>query len=257
MSWSYAAAARGKTGDPGGGDDAFIIDSKGDCLVVAVADGAGSARHSAIGAERVCQYFAACAETYWRKAQLAEAVAGTSLAADVGRDAADVGAAIFHHVLQGVLREAEHMGIEPMELASTLVGAVLLPNEAFFFQLGDGAAVVRQGDGYEVAIEPVETEFVNTTYFITSPGAAEQVRVRTISGSVQEVALFSDGLQGLVMHPMSNEPHATFFETVFRTLRVEGRDEASQTWLANMLASDMVTSRTDDDTSIVIAKRSA
>jgi hypothetical protein len=259
VNWSYASARRGKAGGGSFGDDATLIrySSTSRSLVVAVADGAGSARFGGVGAEVACGAFAEVAEAQWSRQQLAVAVAGTSLADSLPTESSAVGRSILGNLREAVEAEAKRRGVSPMELATTLVGAVVRRDEAFFFQIGDGAAVFRQGDTFETAIIPIETEFVNATYFVTSPDAAEHILTRTVEGSIEEIALFSDGLQPLVLTPSDHSPHATFFQTVFRTLRTPGADGASAVWLMNMLGSDHVTARTDDDTSIALARRFA
>lgn len=244
MSWAYASAIRGKLGDGSPGDDVCRIAWVGPAIVFVVADGAGSANLGGVGARITCETFVASAAKLLQPVT----VGGAS-------DATDPARAILADVRARVNEEAFARDVEPMALAATLVGAVVTDTEAIFIQVGDGAAVYRMADDYELAIVPEETEFVNTTFFVTSPDAEAHLQVRRIEGRLEEVALFSDGLQGLVLHTVDHRPHATFFGTVFRTLRAAGEDTTAQAWLANMLASDMVTNRTDDDTSIVIAKR--
>jgi hypothetical protein len=248
VSWSYAWALRSKLGDGHPGDDAGMVRLDGDTLILAVADGAGSADLGGVGAKIACETFV-------------EAVGARPLVQVGGKPInrlPDPGLEILAAVRERVLGEAASREVEPMALATTLIGAVLEPDRAYFFQIGDGAAVFRTfDDEFQTAIQPEETEFVNTTFFVTSPDVEAHLQTRWIPRRIEEVALFSDGLQPLVLHPTDQSPHDAFFGTVFRTLREAGEDEASKAWLQNMLASDMVTSRTDDDTSIVIARRLA
>ncbi|MGV3615768.1 MAG: PP2C family serine/threonine-protein phosphatase [Fimbriimonas sp.] len=257
MSWSYAWALRSKGGEDNAGDDAVFVAHRpeADVLVLAVADGAGSADFGGVGAKVASRAFVEVAERLWSQERLASVLTGTALEGRMRAPDPDIGIAILREVQRQVRDEADRLEANPILLAATLVGVVLKRDEAFFFQIGDGAAVIRIGDDYETAVVPEETEFVNTTYFITSPDAEAHVQTRVVEARIEEVALFSDGIQMLVLHPTDQSPHAAFFGTVFRTLREPGEDAASKAWLGNMLGSDMVTSRTDDDTSIVIARR--
>lgn len=257
VNWAHAWALRSKSGVDGGGDDfaQVLYRPETDVLVLAVADGAGSADLGGVGAEIACRTFIEVAEKYWSQERLATVLTGTSLEGQVAAPEPDTGIAILRAVQAAVKAEADRREASPMLLAATLIGAIVKKDEALFFQIGDGAAVLRVGDDYETAIVPEETEFINATFFVTSPDAEAHVQTRTVEARVEEIALFSDGLQPLVLHPTDQTPHAAFFGTVFRTLREPGEDGASKAWLQNMLASDMVTSRTDDDTSIVIARR--
>jgi len=261
VSWSYAWAVQAGVGKEIA-QDSCSVREQGEVLVLAISDGAGSAGRSHIGSRVVTTWFA----DYAFVEQTLEAE--RSIRQEV---------AAFHHahpqehvpyrafqswgeVALEMMREhlatiAEVDGHPLPQYAATLVGAILTPNYALFLQIGDGVAVFRQGDSYQVAIEPETTEFVNVTYFLTDAKAKEHLQVRYVEGPVDEVALLTDGLQPMVLHPTTNEPHEAFFGAVFRTLRQGGEDGASKAWLANMLASDHVTNRTDDDTSIIIARR--
>jgi hypothetical protein len=207
----------------------------GDTLYAAVADGAGSAPCSYLGSMVTVTTF---------------------LAAAPQRLATDGPAAVLTAIQDVVALTAKDQNAATEDLACTLVAAAIRPDSAMFLQVGDGAAVFRIGDGYETAILPDQGEFLNSTYFVTMANAHEHLQVREIAGCVQELALFTDGIQGLVLHPGDQAPHDAFFQTVFRNLRAEeGTDQVAEAWLASMLGSDMVTSRTDDDTSIVVARR--
>lgn len=247
MSWSYAWARRSKAGVFDAGDDATGVRQDGEALIVVVADGAGSAELGGVGARIACDTFLEVAASVVRQ---------PAVTATAGGSEASPAHQIFQSIRSRVLGEAESRSATPMTLATTMVGAVLLPDRAFFLQIGDGAAVFQTyQDEYRTAIQPEETEFVNATFFVTSADAEEHVRCEWVPRRVEQVALFTDGLQPLVLHPTDHRPHSAFFDTVFRTLRRADRDEDSERWLLNMLASDMVTRRTDDDTSIVIARR--
>ena len=207
---------------------------------MAVSDGAGSAMRSDVGATVVARMFA----------EQTPPLPATGVH--------DWAVRVVERIAEGVRAVAEQEDRPVGDFAATLVGAVACPTRTIFVQVGDGIAVCRRGETFEIAIEPEASEFVNSTYFVTDAAVADHVRVREIEGAVDEIALLTDGLQPLVLHTADHQPHERFFETVFRNLRVEvGHDAAAAAWLADMLASDLVTSRTDDDTSIVVAKRGA
>jgi hypothetical protein len=92
--------------------------------------------------------------------------------------------------------------------------------------------------------------------------------VRRIHTPIESLALFTDGIQYLVLDHSTKKPHRPFFDALWRQLdlasnRVSvGAPSASSLhqgtvsrWLDTMLASPMVTTKTDDDTCIVIARR--
>ena len=231
MSWSYAYAFR-----PGEGhercDDVCVCETLGDTIIMAVADGAGSAEKAHAGSSLACQVFVEMAIPLY---------AGTL-------EPSCLLAAIRERVPEG---EAE-------AYSCTLVGAVAGPKGAFFIQVGDGACVYRSNstDEFQIAIWPEETEFLNQTYFVTMADAEDHMQVHRVDHPVSELALFTDGLQHLVLDLKTKAPHQPFFESVFKRLSdVPEHDLKASWWLERTLGSDPVTKRTDDDTSIVVARR--
>lgn len=265
MSWSYAYAFRAGDGHERC-DDVCVCETLGDYIIAAVADGAGSAPKAHEGAALACQKFI----------ELAIPLFSGSL------DAPCLVSAIHEKLPAGKFED----------YACTLVGVVAGPKGAFILQVGDGGAVVRlasaveaptvgremagtavkaQGEAaggttvmedvasqgsYTIPLWPEETEFLNHTFFITAPDAEEHLQIHRIEEPVHEIALFTDGLQHLIIDRKSKSPHQPFFNTIFRPLSAEpDQDIKASWWLERQLASDHVTKRTDDDTSIVIARR--
>lgn len=229
MSWAYAYAYRAGA-DHESCDDAVICEPLGDYLIAAVSDGAGSAANAHKGASLACQVFL------------------------------EMAVPIFDGKLQPSCLISEIQGRIPEgegeSHSCTLVGAVAGPKGALFIQVGDGAAVYRTDDSYRVAIWPEETEFLNHTFFVTMEDAEKHLHTCRVDQPVTELSLFSDGLQHLVLDLRTHEPHVPFFDSIFKRLEdVPEYDQRASWWLERTLGSDPVTKRTDDDTSIVIARR--
>lgn len=249
MKWAYAWAMQ-----PGPGkeisQDYPTLQVHGDYLAMAVCDGAGSAPNSAIGSRVAAITFCKAA------AQWALVPVGGGEALDpeaIGREWAN-------RMLATTREEIANISTQDNQLfnsyATTLVGVLAGPEGTLFVQIGDGAAIYSLDGTRHTALLPEEAEFLNTTFFVTDEEAEAHLQIRYVEGAVDEIALFTDGISGLVLHPGTQEPHDRFFETVFRNVRAEeGQDQAASAWLADMLKSDFVTSRSDDDTSIVVARR--
>lgn len=229
MSWAYAYAIN-KGADHERCDDVAICETLGDVVVAAVADGAGSACKGRQGASIVCQTFL----------ELAVAVFNRQI-----EPSCIVGA------VQSRIPEAERL-----DHSCTLVGAIVGPRGSVFLQVGDGAAVyAKKGEDYRTAIIPEKSEFLNQTYFVSAPNAEEHLQVKWIEEPIERVALFTDGLQHLVIDLKDDSPHQPFFGKIFETLAEKpGFDTRTSWWLERTLASESVTRRTDDDTSIVVAR---
>src|SRR4029079_13370599 len=86
-------------------------------------------------------------------------------------------------------------GARIQDFACTLLAAVIWPDRAIFFQLGDGAIVSSRReapDGYAVVCWPQQGEYANMTNFLTDADAAEKVFCAQKSESVDEIAIFTD-----------------------------------------------------------------
>jgi hypothetical protein len=208
-------------------------------LLIAAADGAGSASHAEVGATVACGEFARRIET---------------LGPDVvcSRDGM---VALFHGVRATVLAEAERLDVSPRDLACTALLAVVGPSSAAFAQLGDGAIVIGQGDGHRVIFWPEPAEYANATDFLTDDAFADSVRFEVLPAPVTEVAVFTDGLQRLALDFMARTAYPAFFRPLFSELRSAENPGSLAEPLRNFLDSDRVNERTDDDKTLVLAVR--
>lgn len=244
MSWIYGSArAKGAIHGPGDTCQDFALAEtlEDGTLVAMVADGAGSTSYGGHGAETAC------------RSMLESLRKSKDQGARIDRAAL---LSAFKGAIEAVESLALERGVPASEFASTLVAAIVSRGEAFFIQIGDGAGVLRMGGEYTVAIWPVETEFVNSTQFVTTPNALQLVQVRRVAGMIEEVVVFSDGLQYLVLDFKEKKPHQRFFASVSEQLTGSdsGRSANFDAWLQALLEAPQVTSRSDDDTSIVYAR---
>lgn len=242
--WRVAAASiRGssheKTGQPCQ-DACGVRALPAGVLIVAVADGAGSAPLSGIGAA------------------IAVETALEVIAAAPPPD----GAEGWQSLLRTALREAR-AGVEqaaalrqarPRDLATTLILVAATPALVAAAQVGDGAAVVADRAGGLVALtRPASGEYINETTFLISPDAVEGAAMAVHPAGATHLAVFSDGIQPLALKAPENNPHAPFFTPLFRFLS-ESQDQASaNAELATFLGSERVRQRTDDDLTLVLA----
>jgi hypothetical protein len=224
--------------------DAGLTDQS--VLILVVSDGAGSATHSSIGSKIATRVFAECARRFLRGGgavnSLSEKIASEWL--DDIRDR--IGAA------------ASQKAASPRDFAATLVGCLVGADSASFVHVGDGSAVYRLNgtDDWIVASWPAQGEYASTTYFVTDD-PEPQIRLAYVEGQVQEVALFSDGIERLVLDFSNRTAFAPFFERMFSPLQrqVWGRDRMLSRQLKEYLDSPAVCEKTDDDKTLLLAKR--
>lgn len=210
-------------------------------LVIAVADGAGSAPRSdegarvAVDAAVDCAVAAAEGETELDEAAVRAAVAAA-------RDAVHAAAA----------GDAACDRLDPRDLATTLAVVVAAGDRVLAAQVGDGAVVLQRDGGDLEVLGPVDrAEFLNETCFLTSSGWEDEMRVDVApAAGLAGVAVMTDGLQLLALDMAAGAAHAGFFAPVFAwAAGGEGSDDE----LAGFLASERVCARTDDDKTLVVA----
>jgi hypothetical protein len=105
---------------------------------------------------------------------------------------------------------------------------------------------------------PQHGEYANSTNFVTSPVAESALQFEIAPRQIAEIAIFSDGLENLLLHHASKTVHEPFFRKILSPLRSTSKkwDEgAASADLSQFLMSPMICNRTDDDKSLVLAVR--
>jgi hypothetical protein len=220
---------------------------EGEIVLLAVSDGAGSAPFSDIGSDLACRELAANLELYLHDVNRLESLNP----ADARR--------WLDNVVEALNARAAADGRAPRDYACTLLAAVLSPTHAVFMQVGDGAIVVRESvDEWCYIFWPQHGEYVNTTRFITDPSSLDQLDFSLVAKPIPEIAVFTDGIESLVLQYATNTVHAPFFNKMLPPVRALGQpgfDAALSTELSTYLSSPVVCSRTDDDKTLLLASR--
>lgn len=222
----------------------------GDVLVTVVSDGAGSAACAEQGSRLACALALAAVAAY---------VDAGGLVGDIDEGMARDWIGRIRH---GITAEAEADGRVPRDYACTCLIAVVGGDAAAILQIGDGAVVVSQGveDGWCWVHWPQHGEFANTTNFVTDPAAEERLAFDLCRRRIDEIALFSDGIERLVLHEATRTVFAPFFDQMFPPVRkstVQGFDAGLSANLERYLGSPTVCHKTDDDKTLVLASRRA
>ncbi len=84
-------------------------------------------------------------------------------------------------------------------------------------------------------------------------------KVSIFEGRVEELALFTDGLERLALDFATNTAFPGFFEPMFKPLKITnaGRQRELSRELRTFLDSPRVIERTDDDKTLILARRIA
>ncbi|MCO5300937.1 MAG: protein phosphatase 2C domain-containing protein [Candidatus Nanopelagicales bacterium] len=155
--------------------------SGGGVQVLCLADGAGSASHSEFGAQAVVDE--GCRLLIDRFADF--------VASD---DGAQVKVEILDRLMAKISTVAHRHRLEPGDLASTFLCVAVSGDRFLGAHVGDGVVGYLKYGELKVVSGPDNDEFANQTTFVTSPRAAESMRL--FRGSLDGVAGFivmSDG----------------------------------------------------------------
>jgi hypothetical protein len=211
----------------------------GPALIIAVADGAGTAPASFHGAKTAVD------------SVLAHFTASIADGRPIVRDDMSQCFAAARERVLDVAAEYEH---EARDYACTLLVVVATEEATLAGQIGDGAIVLDDGT-LRVASWPQQGEYANATHFLVEVDAMQQLAI-VEAGPAQRVAVFSDGLQGLALEYETKTPYAPFFTPFFDYLEtsLKPNDEIERE-LCAYLESGSVNARTDDDKSLVLAVR--
>jgi hypothetical protein len=155
---------------------------------------------------------------------------------------------------------ADDDGYAFSDYACTFLAAIIAPTRAVFMQIGDGAIVVADPEEieYKWMFWPQHGEFANTTNFVTQDQFERALEVEFVEREITEVAIFSDGIERLVLDLAARTVHTPALRPIFKWLAGTPPHTASAGAAAGLVAflgSDKVNQRTDDDKTLVMATR--
>ena len=223
----------------------FSTPSGEEFMVLVASDGAGSASLSHEGSQVVCKVliekFTRLFEEGWTLERMTQKYARF----------------LLRYTAVLVKRLAKTQALPEREFAATLLFAIVGRESAAFLQLGDGAIVINSEDGYRPVFWPQSGEYANMTYFVTDKAAVENLQFSYVTEAVTEIALFTDGIQGLALKYETKTAHAPFFRPFFEHLQAASEESLPQVnaHLADFLGSKRINARTDDDKTLVLAYR--
>lgn len=221
-------------------------DDGSEYLLAVASDGAGSAIRSEIGAQLAVDSFLQ---------QFGEAVVKTPLT-DIDR-AFVIG--WMQNINAQIAEQAQQESLHTREFSCTILAAIVGPENAIFFQIGDGAIVVLGLDDtdYGHMFWPQHGEFANQTNFLFQDNIAETLLFEFIKKPFKSVAIFTDGIERLVLDFSSQSVYSPSLRPIFDWLEKcdPSAEESPSTPLIAYLNSDHINSRTDDDKTLVMATR--
>ena len=159
-----------------------------------------------------------------------------------------------------IFLRAKSEGLLPREFACTVAAAIIGLDYGMFLQIGDGAIVISEEglNEYSPIFWPHHGEFANQTNFITQDNFSEILDFASIKQKFDKIALFTDGLERLILDFQSRTVYPPSISSIFEWLAVtpilDPVKLPSEAFKA-YLSSDHINNRTDDDRTLVMATR--
>lgn len=220
----------------------FVVEGdRAKWLLVAVADGAGSASLSHLGSRTACT-----AAILFMKSN-AEALANPDAAEECVRQC-------FAAALLEVKDLARRERASLREFATTLQVAAVGDEHSVFGQVGDGGIVWGEPDKLRIVHWP-DQEALNVTDFITSAPLSVTLHTAIETSTIRRIACMTDGLAQLLLDNRTKGPHGPAFERLFAACTAAPDPSDLSEDLAKFLDSPEVNHRTDDDKTLVLAVR--
>lgn len=230
--------------------DAFhfdIIDKEE--IIVAVADGLGSAKYSDTGARIAVESAVDKIKSVFDlngpyEIPLCDMMKNR----DIVKEA-------FYYARESLDEYSKEEGIPLNMLACTLLVAFTYKGSVTTGHIGDGAIVAGIKEEITIISLPAKSEYVNEVTPITSDKFNDNLRINENITGVEIFALFTDGCQRAFLQKKDDRyiPFEPFFRPFFSyAKRLSDNDKAAEE-ITDFLASEKMTENSDDDKTLIIA----
>jgi len=218
-------------------------------IIVAVADGLGSAKHSETGALKAVNSAVDKIKSIFEEGRLYDTpVAGMMKNRDIVKEA-------FYSARESLEEYSKETGLPIKALACTLI--VVFTYEGFITtgHIGDGAVVAEKEGNITIISFPGESEYINEVTPLTAGKIDENIRINENIPGVEAFAVFSDGCQRAFLQRKEGEytPYEPFFRPFFSYAKGLADEEKASKEIAGFLESKKMMENSDDDKTLVIA----
>ena len=213
---------------------------KNGTYVIALSDGAGSAKLSHYGASCVVDSISDLFIQRFEELFNSE-------------DGRQVKLAIIEKILSDIHSKAEELCCTPQDLAATML-VTAVNNERFIIaHVGDGVIGYLDGNVLKTASVPSNGEHANETYFVTSKDAINTMKL--FKGSIKNIAgfvLMSDGTEQSLYNKKRNTLSPAIIKLMQRNIIL---DEEVMCGQLESNFKNVIITRTYDDCSIALLSR--
>lgn len=226
----------------------------GEMVIGAIADGAGSASHSELGAAVAVKgtlAYLAHLETWLQPSENPQWP--TLERAPSPSQARRLFERTVNQVKKALQQEADRHGYSLDTLACTLLGFVATPHWIAAMQIGDGFIVISTpSHPYELLFTPDKGEFVNQTMFVTAATVATDLQTTVIPSAPQFLCAASDAFERIALHLPHWHPHPGFFKPLEEYLTQTPNPEQEDTYIVDFLKSEYLNKQTEDDKTLLL-----
>lgn len=215
-----------------------------DVLIGAVADGAGSAKHSDLGAKITVK--AALQFLEYKLKKTALAATGTEA------ELKEIFRRLLAYVQQILQEEAEKEQLDINDLATTLLVVLVTSKRLAAMQIGDGFIVFKPlGGNYQLLFQPDKGEYINETTFVTSSNALEDMQIKVLTEPVAFICVATDGVEKVSIDYKNWQPFPPFFQPLEEYL--QQTETPLQEDLKEFLKREDLNKLTTDDKTLLLA----
>lgn len=211
-------------------------------FAICIADGAGSAQHSKIGATMAVEF----ALSRIQQSQLNWG--------EINLDWANI---LVEETVTYLSEMAAQQSLSIKDFACTFLLGLFCAEVGCFIQIGDGCWVIGNAGNVIAPTWPFSGEYANETVFLTSPDVLDSLQFTKINEPLEYVAGFTDGLQNLLLDFSNRQAFSGFFVPFISSVHSASDKQVLDSQLALFLDSDRVNDRTDDDKTFAFAWRDA
>lgn len=139
------------------------------------------------------------------------------------------------------------------DLACTLLVFIATPNWISAMQIGDGFIVVHpEEEEYQLLFPPDKGEFINETTFVTSVNALNDMQVCVKPGKQRFICASTDGLERVAIQMNNWTPFSPFFKPLEEYLCETTNPEKEDEYFRNFLESDRLNAHTNDGKTLLL-----
>ena len=217
--------------------------SGADVIVIAVADGLGSAAKSDVGASLAAA------------SALRFCMTALESRSDEDRRLEHVVRSAAAHAREELERHAREESCDLRDLGCTLIVAIATGQRFAVAHIGDGAVVGEIDGVLSLISSPGESEYTNEVVPLTSREWQDSLRITSGESVVRGIAVFTDGCQRAALRKGEDAlvPFERFFTPVFNYARTVSDVAAGASEIAELLGSPKLCEHSDDDKTLVVA----